>query len=68
MITPFSALLLASAAVTSALPGVERRVVTSLNQAAFAEAQQRDDTATRAFSAIPIKVCSLKRSAHMDHD
>jgi hypothetical protein len=31
------------------------RAVTELNQAATEEAQQRDDTATRAFSSVPIK-------------
>jgi hypothetical protein len=31
------------------------RAVTSLDEAATAEAQQRDDTATRAFTGVPIK-------------
>ena len=51
-------LLLTSAALSFASP-LERRVVTSLNQAAFEEAQQRDDTATRAFSGTEIKVNTL---------
>lgn len=60
MIAQFSALLLGAATLSSALPAaVEMRVVTALNQAAFEEAQQRDNTATRAFSAVEIKVCRL---------
>lgn len=47
--------LLSLAALTSALPFFGKRVVASLDQAAFEEAQQRDATATRAFSAIEIK-------------
>lgn len=57
MITQISALLVGAATLTSAIPVVERRAVQELNQAAFAEAQQRDDTATRAFSSTEIKVC-----------
>lgn len=57
MIASLPALLL-GAAIASALPVAEKRTVTSLNEAAFEEAQQRDDTATRAFSSIPIKVHS----------
>lgn len=57
MITQISALLCGAATLTSAIPVVERRAVQELNQAAFAEAQQRDDTATRAFSSTEIKVC-----------
>jgi hypothetical protein len=49
--------LLASAALASANPVIHTRAVTSLDQAAFAEAHQRDDTATRASSNINIKVC-----------
>lgn len=64
MIASFSALLLGAAALTAALPTndpitLEARNVTSLNQGAFEEAQQRDATATRVFSAVPIKVCSF---------
>jgi disulfide bond formation protein DsbB len=33
--------------------------VTSLNQAAVDEAHQHDNTATRAFTAIQMKVCML---------
>jgi hypothetical protein len=58
MIASLSALLLGAASIASTLPVVEKRTVTALNQAAFEEAQQRDDTATRAFSSIPIKVRS----------
>ncbi|KAK0103733.1 hypothetical protein ONS95_005739 [Cadophora gregata] len=52
-------LLLTSAALSFASP-LEKRVVTSLNQAAFEEAQQRDDTATRAFSGTEIKTSDGK--------
>jgi len=53
-------LLLSSVALSFASPLVplEARTVTALNTAAFEEAQQRDDTATRAFSSTEIKVCS----------
>jgi len=37
---------------------IERRVVTQLDQAAFTEAQQRDDTATRAFTSTQIRTTS----------
>lgn len=57
MIVPFSILLVAASALTSASPAVVRRAVQKLDQAAFAEAQKKDDTATRAFSATAIKVC-----------
>ncbi|EXJ71743.1 uncharacterized protein A1O5_05552 [Cladophialophora psammophila CBS 110553] len=49
------ALFLGSASFSVAHPIVEKRTVTALDQATFEEAQQRDDTATRAFSSIPIK-------------
>jgi hypothetical protein len=55
--------LLASAALASASPVVHTRAVTSLDQAALAEAQPRDDTATRAASNINIKVCPVLRSS-----
>jgi hypothetical protein len=48
-------LLLACASLGSAGP-VGPRTVSSLNDAAFAEAQQRDNGATRAFSNVQIKV------------
>ncbi|KAH9230634.1 hypothetical protein K456DRAFT_1842683 [Colletotrichum gloeosporioides 23] len=55
-----SALLLAyAAAIVSATP-VQRRVVTELNEDAFKEAQQRDATATRAFSNVQIKTADGK--------
>jgi hypothetical protein len=56
MIAPLYAILLGAAGLASALPTVEKRVVSALNTAAFNEAQQRDATATRAFSAVQIKV------------
>ncbi|KAG9233460.1 hypothetical protein BJ875DRAFT_44420 [Amylocarpus encephaloides] len=46
--------LISTLAVASATP-INARAVTSLNQAAFEEAQQRDDAATRAFSSTAIK-------------
>lgn len=49
--------LFACASLASANPVVLARAVTSLDESAFAEAQQRDDTATRAASNINIKVC-----------
>jgi hypothetical protein len=58
MISPILTLLLGTASLVAAHPVAEKRAVTQLNQAAFEEAQQRDDTATRAFSSVPIKVCS----------
>jgi hypothetical protein len=56
MIAPLYAILLGAAGLVSGLPTVDKRTVTSLNEAAFEQAQQRDDTATRAFSAVQIKV------------
>ncbi|RDW85159.1 hypothetical protein BP6252_02749 [Coleophoma cylindrospora] len=55
--TTLSAFLLSVSAFTAALPGLalEARTVTALNTAAFDEAQQRDATATRAFSSTTIK-------------
>jgi hypothetical protein len=53
-------LILGAIAFASASP-VEVRTVAALDQAAFAEAQQRDDTATRAFSSTAIKVYFLPR-------
>jgi hypothetical protein len=52
-------LLLSSVALSFASPlgPLAARTVTALNTAAFEEAQQRDDTATRAFSSTEIKVC-----------
>ncbi|OCT51519.1 putative mg2+ transporter protein [Cladophialophora carrionii] len=49
------AFLLGAASFVAARPLVEHRAVTQLDQAATEEAQQRDDTATRAFSSVPIK-------------
>jgi hypothetical protein len=53
----------ALAASAGASPIVDARTVTQLDQAAFEEAQQRDDTATRAFSNVQIKVCPPKTSS-----
>jgi hypothetical protein len=63
MIATFS-LLLSSVALSFASPlgDLAARTVTALNTAAFEEAQQRDDTATRAFSSTEIKVCMLPAS------
>jgi hypothetical protein len=47
--------ILATLAVVSASP-IKPRVVAQLNEEAFKEAQPRDDTATRAFSATAITV------------
>ncbi|TGO62585.1 hypothetical protein BOTNAR_0111g00020 [Botryotinia narcissicola] len=41
-----------------ASPAFRKRVVASLDQTAFEEAQQRDDTATRAFTSVPITTSS----------
>ncbi|KAI9641413.1 hypothetical protein NHQ30_010215 [Ciborinia camelliae] len=56
MYLSFSVLLLVTRVFAS--PAFRKRVVTSLNQAAFEQAQQRDDTATRAFSSVPITTSS----------
>ncbi|KIW31843.1 uncharacterized protein PV07_03436 [Cladophialophora immunda] len=55
MVSLLYALFLGSASFCAAHPVAEKRTVTALDQASFEEAQQRDDTATRAFSSIPIK-------------
>jgi len=47
-------ILLSSLAISFASP-LEVRTVSALNTAAFEEAQQRDGTATRAFSSTEIK-------------
>lgn len=57
MISPILTFLLGTASLVAANPVTDKRAVTQLNQAAFEEAQQRDNTATRAFSSVPIKVC-----------
>lgn len=54
MIAKYASLLTAISALASA--GLVLRTVTELDQAAFGEAQQRDDTAVRAFSNTEIKV------------
>ncbi|ERF73103.1 hypothetical protein EPUS_06564 [Endocarpon pusillum Z07020] len=59
MIVPLSTTLLA-ASVLTASPTALRRAVQQLDQAAFEEAQVRDDTATRAFSDTAIKTSGGK--------
>lgn len=54
--------LLALAAIASADAVVWPRTVSALDEVAAAQAQQRDDTATRALSNTHIKVCLT--SAH----
>jgi hypothetical protein len=54
MIAKYASLLTAISALASA--GLARRTVTELDQTAFEEAQQRDDTAVRTFSNTQIKV------------
>lgn len=56
MIAPLT-ILLSSVALTFASPLLEVRTVAALNQGAFEEAQQKDNTATKAFSGTQIKVC-----------
>ncbi|KAL6242851.1 hypothetical protein RBB50_010497 [Rhinocladiella similis] len=58
MVALLYAALLGGASLIAGLPVAEKRTVTALDQAAFEEAQQRDDTATRAFSSVPIKTSS----------
>lgn len=53
--------ILAYAALASAGPVLRPRVVQELNQDAFEEAQQRDGTATRAFSGVQIKVGHFRK-------
>lgn len=60
MIPLLYAFLLGGASFVDAYPLIDPRTVTSLDQAAFAEAQKRDDTATRAFSSVPIKTSDGK--------
>src|SRR5690349_14863294 len=53
-----ASLLLGATTFVSAIPAaLERRNVTALDPVAWAQAQQRDNTATRAFSNIEIQVC-----------
>lgn len=59
MIAPFPIFLLATAACISACP--VKRQVEELNEEALAEAHQRDETATRAFSNTAIKVRNYVR-------
>ncbi|OWP02825.1 hypothetical protein B2J93_5047 [Marssonina coronariae] len=58
MIVSFS-IFLTSVVLLHASP-LERRVITSLNQAAFEEAQRKDDTAIRAFLDSEIKTSDGK--------
>ncbi len=57
MIAMIYAALLGGTSFVTGFPVAEKRTVTALDQAAFDEAQQRDDTATRAFSSVSITVC-----------
>lgn len=67
MFVILSSVLLSLVAPTFALPGLfGPRTVTSLDQAAFEEAQQRDATATRAFSSTEITVFR-KSSQHKSY-
>lgn len=59
MLANTSLLVLYAAALASACPLI-RRDVDKLDEAAFEEAQQRDDTATRAFSDVQIKTSDGK--------
>jgi hypothetical protein len=58
MVSSIWTLILGTASLVAAHPVVEKRTVTELNQAAFEEAQQRDNAATRVFSSVPIKASS----------
>ena len=61
-------LLFGIIAIASASP-FERRTVAALNTAAFDEAQQKDNTAARAFSGTSIKVCHASvREVRADAD
>lgn len=51
--------LLCAAFSTLASAGAVFQTVTELDQAAFQEAQQKDETATRAFSNTKIKVRNM---------
>ena len=57
MLSKFASLLLGAVTLSSAFPMAGKRAVTALNEAAFEEAQPRDNTATRALSAVEIQVC-----------
>lgn len=50
------AISLLSAGISQSAPVPYRRSVEALNEEATAEAHVRDETATRAFTAVPIKV------------
>jgi len=63
MLTTSTLLTLLSVGATIAAP--IRRTFTNLDAAATAEAQVRDNTATRAFSATTIKVSSLLLPAQL---
>ena len=60
MLVTLSTFLIYATTFAVATPTAVRRAVASLNAAAFAEAQQRDETATRAFSSTEIKVYSAQ--------
>lgn len=58
MFASFASIITLAVTLSSAAP-LRLRAVT-LDPAAVAEAQVRDNTATRAFSASPIKVSTIK--------
>lgn len=57
MALSLSLTLLLALGVAARPSSVCRRAVDALNEEATAEAHQRDDGATRAFSNVQIKVC-----------
>lgn len=64
MQSKFAILLAFLAVEITATPIVDGRAVAQLDQAAFVEAQQRDDSATRAFSNIQITVNDILVTIH----
>lgn len=66
MVSSIWTLILGAASLVAAHPVTEKRAVTKLDQAAFEEAQQRDNTATRVFSSVPIKACPLLGTPHVE--
>lgn len=59
MVSAFTSFF-ALAALAAATP-LRSRAVDSLNEEATAEAHQRDNGATRAFSDVQIRVCELEK-------
>ena len=52
--SPISIALFFASTAPPTIANLEKRNVTQLDPTAFAEAHKRDDTATRAFSSVPI--------------